>query len=155
MSNNDTFQRIRHTFSLDDNALIDIFALADVTVSAAQVEAWLSPDTGDRAELSDSDLASFLNGLITLKRGKNEGDPPKHERTLDNNKVLQKLRIALNLKADDTLEILRLSDIHLSKHELSALFRKADNKHFRACSDELLQGFLLGVHKSMQPSETQ
>ena len=153
MSNNDTFQRIRHTFSLDDAALIDIFAMADVTVSAAQVAEWVAHDAGDGAELSDPDLASFLNGLITLKRGKSEGEQPKPESTLDNNKVLQKLRIALNLKADETLDILRLSDIHLSKHELSALFRKADNKHFRVCSDELLQGFLSGVHQRMQSAE--
>ena len=153
MSNNDTFQRIRHALALDDNALIDIFALAEVSVSAAQVDAWLSRANGNGVELSDSDLASFLNGLITLKRGKSERGQPKPESTLDNNKVLQKLRIALNLKADDTLDILRLSDIHLSKHELSALFRKADNKHFRACSDELLQGFLLGVHKKLRSAE--
>ncbi len=150
MSHNDTFQRIRHTFNLDDSALIDIFALADVNVSEAQVAAWLSDET----ELSATNLASFLNGFINLKRGKNEGEQPKPESSLNNNIVLRKLRIALDLKAEDSLEILQLADIRLSKHELSALFRKADNKHFRACSDELLHGFLAGVRIKTQSADS-
>lgn len=155
MSNTDTFRRIRHTFDLNDSALIDIFSQADVDVTAEQLAAWLpkDPPDDDAAGISDSDLASFLNGFINLKRGKRDGAQPKPANTLNNNMVLQKLRIALNLQAEDTLEILQLADIRLSKHELSALFRKADNKHYRECSDDILHGFLAGVYTRLHDTD--
>lgn len=56
-------------------------------------------------KMSDSELASFLNGLINLKRGKREGEQPEPESRLTNNMVFQKLRIALNLKAEDPRSI--------------------------------------------------
>ena len=56
-----------------------------------------------------------------------------------------KLKIALNLKAEDILEIMDLSDLHISKHELSAFFRKKDHKHYRNCKDQIFRKFLKGV----------
>ena len=56
-----------------------------------------------------------------------------------------KLKIALNLQADDVLAIMALSGLPISKHELSAFFRRPDHKHFRACKDQILRNFLAGV----------
>ena len=56
-----------------------------------------------------------------------------------------KLKIALNLQADDILEMLQLADFKISKHELSAFFRKADHKHYRKCQDQVLRHFLKGL----------
>jgi uncharacterized protein YehS (DUF1456 family) len=56
-----------------------------------------------------------------------------------------KLRIALNLKAEDVLEIMNLADMPISKHELSAFSRKPDHKHYRDCKDQMLRNFLKGV----------
>ena len=56
-----------------------------------------------------------------------------------------KLKIALNMKADDVLEIMRLANFSLSKHELSAFFRKPDHKHYRKCQDQVLRYFLQGL----------
>ncbi|MCK5739315.1 DUF1456 family protein, partial [bacterium] len=53
--------------------------------------------------------------------------------------------IALNLKAEDMLEILALAGFRMSKHELSAFFRKAGHKHFRVCKDQILRNFLKGA----------
>lgn len=151
MNTTDTFRRIRHALALNESTLIDAFAQADYSVSAEQLGAWLSDDesTGD-AEISETELALFLDGLINLKRGKRDDAPTTPTDDLNNNKVLQKLRIALNLQADDTLELLRHAGIDLSKHELSALFRKAGNKHYRACPDDVLHGFLDAVRARTQ-----
>jgi uncharacterized protein YehS (DUF1456 family) len=94
---------------------------------------------------SDTQLAIFLNGLINDKRGKKEGPQPEPEPRLNNNIIFRKLKIALNLKAEDILEIMDQAGLHISKHELSAFFRKPDHKHYRDCKDQILRNFLKGV----------
>ncbi|MDD1794236.1 DUF1456 family protein [Enterovibrio makurazakiensis] len=154
MTNNDILRRIRYAFDFKDKAVVEIFALADVTVTQDQVVAWLKKDE-DAAfvKMNAVELSSFLNGLINLKRGKREGEQPKPEARLSNNMVFQKLRIALNLKAEDILDILALVNFNISKHELSAFFRKPDNKHYRECKDQILRNFLTGVQRQLRPDD--
>lgn len=64
---------------------------------------------------------------------------------LTNNDILKKLRIALELKDDDIIHILKLTDFTVSKSELSALFRKDDHPNYVACGDQLLRNFLQGL----------
>ncbi|QOQ69753.1 DUF1456 family protein [Photobacterium damselae] len=156
MTNNDILRRIRYTFDFKDKAMVDIFAQAEVTVTEEQVVSWLKrEDDSAYIKMSDSELASFLNGLINLKRGKREGVQPEPESRLTNNMVFQKLRIALNLKAEEILEVLELANFRLSKHELSAFFRKPENKHYRECKDQILRNFLLGVQLQLRPEDTE
>jgi uncharacterized protein YehS (DUF1456 family) len=108
-------------------------------------EAEESESPQELKKLSGTELALFLNGFINHKRGKREGAQPKPEAHLNNNMVFQKLRIALNLKAEDILNIFELVDVHFSKHEISAFFRKPENKHYRDCHDQTLKSFLEGV----------
>ena len=49
------------------------------------------------------------------------------------------------MKDDDVLETLKLANFRLSKHELSAFFRKPDHKHYRECKDQVLRNFLQGL----------
>ncbi|WP_413110479.1 DUF1456 family protein [Thaumasiovibrio sp. DFM-14] len=155
MTNNDILRRLRYTFDLNDSAMVEIFALAEFSVTQEQVVSWLKKEDYDAfIKLKDTELAIFLNGFINLKRGKREGEQAKPESYLNNNMVFQKLRIALNLKADDILEILELVDFRLSKHELSAFFRKPDNKHYRECKDQILRNFLMGVQLQLRPNDT-
>jgi uncharacterized protein YehS (DUF1456 family) len=100
--------------------------------------------------MSDRELAIFLNGLIIEKRGKKDGLQPEPESRLSNNSIFTKLKIALNLKAEDVLEILSLADFALSKHELSAFFRKPEHKHYRECQDQVLRNFLNGLQTKMR-----
>jgi uncharacterized protein YehS (DUF1456 family) len=83
--------------------------------------------------------------LINDKRGKKKGAQPEPEQRLTNNIVFRKLRIALSLKAEDILEIMGLSGACMSKHELSAFFRRSGHKHYRECRDQILHNFLKGV----------
>ena len=146
MTNNDILRRIRYTFDLSDSKMITIFGLADHKVTRAQISDWLKKDDDPAfQECSDALLAVFLNGFINEKRGKKKGARPEPETHLNNNMIFMKLKIALNLKAEDVLEIMALADLKISKHELSAFFRKPGHKHFRKCQNQILRNFLKGM----------
>ncbi len=146
MDNNDILRRIRYAFDFNDAKMITIFGLADHEVSREQISNWLKKDDDPEfQECNDNQLAIFLNGLINDRRGKKEGAQPEPEDQLNNNIIFRKLKIALDLKAEDVLEILELSDMSISKHELSAFFRKSGHKHYRVCKDQILRNFLHGL----------
>ncbi len=146
MINNDVLRRIRYVFDFNDTKMASIFALADYEVTREQVCNFLKTDEDPSfQECSDTQLALFLNGLIVDKRGKKEGSQPEPEKRLTNNIILVKLKIALNLKSDDILEILLLAQLYISKHELSSFFRKPGHKHYRVCKDQILRNFLQGM----------
>ncbi|MED5251483.1 MAG: DUF1456 family protein [Pseudomonadota bacterium] len=154
MTNNDIFRRIRYTFDLKDNTIVKIFALADVSVTREQVTAWLKKDEDDAfVTMKNKELASFLNGFISFKRGKREGPQPAPESQLNNNMVFQKLRIALNMKAEDILEVFEQVGLPLSAHELSAFFRKPSHKNYRECKDQMLRNFLMGIQLQLRPND--
>lgn len=154
MTNNDILRRLRYTFDLDDNAMISAFSAADKSVTRAQVSNWLKKeDDSSYSAMKDIDLAVFLNGFINIKRGKREGAQPEPEKRLTNNMVFMKLRIALNMKAEDILETMEVANFKMSKHELSAFFRKPDNKHFRECKDQILRNFLAGLQHQLRPAK--
>ena len=146
MDNNDILRRLRYALELNDNSMIKIFGLADLEVSREQVSNWLKKEGDlDFSPCNDLLLATFLNGFIIFKRGKRDGAQAKPEKNLNNNIILTKLKIALNLKAEDVLLVLEFADFVLSKHELSAFFRKKDHKHYRECKDQVLRNFIKGV----------
>jgi uncharacterized protein YehS (DUF1456 family) len=146
MRNNDILRRLRYTFDLKDSQMLALFELTGHPVEWDQVNSWLKRDDDPAyQECSDTQLAIFLNGLIIDKRGRKDGPQPEPETVLTNNVILMKLRIALNLKAEDVLEIMSLADMPISKHELSAFSRKTDHKHYRECKDQILRNFLKGL----------
>lgn len=146
MNNNDILRRIRYTFDFGDSKMIAVFGLAGPEVSRAQISDWLKKeDDPDYRKCSDQQLATFLNGLIIDKRGKKDGPQPEPETHLSNNIIFRKLRIALNLQAEDVLKLVNRGDFRISKHELSAFFRKPGHKHYRECKDQVLRNFLKGM----------
>ena len=146
MTNNDVLRRVRYTFNFDDSKMIAIFGLAGLEVTRAEISDWLKKDDDpDYQKCSDPQLATFLNGLIIEKRGKKDGPQPEPEKTLNNNIIFRKLRIALNLQADDVIKLINQADFRISKHELSAFFRKPGHKHYRECKDQVLRYFLKGI----------
>jgi uncharacterized protein YehS (DUF1456 family) len=152
MKNNDVLRRIRFIFDLDDSKMIEIFALGDRTVTRAEISDWLKKEDDPAFKaIPDPEFAAFLNGLIIEKRGRKEGAQPATEERLNNNLVFRKLKIALDLQADDVLKIMQRADLRLSKHELSAFFRRPGHKHYRECKDQALRGFLKGLQ--YQPVE--
>ncbi|MDA3902928.1 MAG: DUF1456 family protein [Desulfuromusa sp.] len=146
MNNNDVLRRIRFIFNFSDSQMIALFGLAGHQVTRVEISDWLKKDDDSAyQECNDTQLAIFLNGLIIDKRGKNNGPQPEPEQRLNNNIIFRKLKIALNLQAEDILEIMALVQVQISKHELSAFFRRAEHKHYRDCNDQILRNFLKGV----------
>lgn len=91
MTNNDILRRIRYTFNFEDSKMMAIFGLAGLTVTRVQVSDWL----------------------------KKEGAQPEQETKLNNNIIFRKLRIALDLKADEIMEIF----VRMSGHQPRATSR--------------------------------
>ena len=153
MTNNDILRRIRYVFDFNDTKMITIFGLADYEVTREQISNWLKKDDDpDYKNCTDTQLAIFLNGLINHKRGKKDGPQPTPEKKLNNNIIFRKLKIALNLKEEDTLALLALADLKISKHELSAFFRREDHKHYRVCKDQILRNFIKGMQLKYRPA---
>lgn len=146
MTNNDILRRIRYIFDFGDDKMMALFALGGLELARSETSAMLKKDDDPAFMVCDDlILAMFLNGLISDKRGKRDGPQPLPEKRLSNNMIFMKLKIALDLKADDILEMLKLADFEISKHELSAFFRKVGHKHYRKCKDQALRNFLKGM----------
>lgn len=143
MTNNDILRRIRYLFNYNDLKMIELFKLANYEVELIDVTNWLKKeDDPTLVEITDRELAIFLNGLIIEKRGKKNGPTPEPESSLSNNMILKKLKIALDLKADDILDLFALTDKKISKHELSAFFRNSDHRSYRPFKDQYIRTFL-------------
>jgi len=148
MNNNDVLRRIRYTFNFDDSKMMAVFGSGGLEVTRAEISDWLKKDDDpDYQKCSDQQLATFLNGLIVDKRGKKDGPQPEPEKQLSNNIIFRKLKIALNLQADEVLSLVNQADFRISKHELSAFFRKPGHKHYRECKDQVLRNFLKGMQR--------
>jgi uncharacterized protein YehS (DUF1456 family) len=151
MTNNDCLRRIRYILDFDDSKMIAICGLGNLTTDRREISAWLKQDDDpDFETCSDASFAAFLNGLIVALRGAKGGEPPRVETRLNNNMIFMKLKIALSLQGDEILQILESAGQEISKHELSAFFRRPDHKHYRECKDQVLRNFLTGLRISFR-----
>src|SRR5690554_2118401 len=64
---------------------------------------------------------------------------------MTNNDIIKKLRVALKLRNDDIIEILKLVDYDISKSELGAFFRREDHPNYMELKDQILRNFLNGL----------
>ena len=149
MNNNDILRRVRYALDISNPGMIDIFRLSGCTLELPTLLKLLKKEEEDDfISCSNPLLSFFLDGLIVHKRGRREGDdvqPPKPDASLNNNAILKKLRIALDLKEEDMIAIMKLAGVTISKSELSALFRNKGHKHYKECGDQFLRNFLNGL----------
>jgi len=149
MANNELFRSIRDALDLDASTMIQIFKDVGREVGESAISAFLkSEDEDGYIPCSNPIMGFFLDGLIIHNRGKQEGGTAPAEKPLaelSNNAILKKLRIALDLREDDLVGIFKLAGIVITKHELTALFRKPGHKHYKESTDQLLCGFIKGV----------
>lgn len=152
MNNNDILKRIRYTLEFNDTQMVELFESAPTPVTRVEVSNWLKKETDeDFKELTDLQLGVFLNGLISLKRGKKEGVEIVAAEYLSNNDILKKIKIALNLKTTDILEILALAGRKVSETELSAFLRNENQHQFRPFKDQYLRNFMSGLQQKIRP----
>jgi len=64
---------------------------------------------------------------------------------MNNNDILKKLRVALQLRDDQIVEILQLVDFRISKGELGNFFRDTKHPKYVECGDQILRNFLNGL----------
>jgi len=150
MDNNDILRRLRYALNITDLKVIELFGLAGREIDRAEEEGiFKREDEGGYVACTDEVLALFLDGLVTSRRGRREEDGTKPRlpgpKRLSNNDILKSIRIALELKDSDIIEIMRLADVEISKSELNALFRKREHQNYRPCGDQFLRNFLAGL----------
>lgn len=156
MNNNDTLRRIRYALDVSDAQMVTAFGLGGHEITEEQARQYMTNEDEDGAVYcSDEAFGRFLDGLIIERRGPppaGKALPPPAD-TLSNNATLKKLRIALNLREEDMLSILKAGGHPMSRGELTALFRKPYHKHYRECGDQVLRKFLNGLTKRLRPSD--
>lgn len=149
MAKNVLLRSICGALNLDDAALVQIFRNAGRDVAPSTITAFQKTEKEDGyIPCSDPILGFFLDGLIIHLRGRQEGQPVSAEAPvalLTHNAVLKKLRIALDLKEEGLMDILKRGGITASKNDLTGYFRKPGHKHYKECSEEYLMGFIKGV----------
>lgn len=64
---------------------------------------------------------------------------------MTNNDIFKKLRVALQLRDDQIVEILELVNFRVSKGELGNVFRNEEHPNYVECGDQLLRNFLNGL----------
>jgi uncharacterized protein YehS (DUF1456 family) len=155
MINNDILRQLRYALNINDSTIIEIFKLSDHEIDRAGLTGLFKKEDEEGFVIcSDALLGYFLDGLILLRRGRKETKPGETRgpaSRLTNNAILKKIRIALELKEDDMLAILRLAEVDISKAELTALFRKEGQKNYKECGDQFLRKFLRGLTLRLRP----
>lgn len=146
---NDFLRRFRYALNLRNREMIELFQMGGISLDELKLTSYLKKEEEEGYEkCSLRELDCFLDGLILKKRGKKEGaeiqEPPKKQK-INNNSLFKKLRIALTLRDEDILAILKLAGIELSKTELSAFFRKEGHPNYKECKDQILRNFLKGL----------
>lgn len=168
MDNNDILIRLRYALDIKDKDMVEIFELGGVELTKEEVLKVLTKSEENADESYDYDeiaedenhirctnsmLESFLNGLITFKRGpqlSKDGEPVKPDRSIKNyssvnNVMLKKVKIALKLTSEDIIDILDEAGVTITKGELSALLRKEGHKNYKPCLDKYARNFLKGL----------
>lgn len=152
MENNDVLRRFRYALNIPDSTMVKIFHLAECRMDQRELINLLKKEGEERyVTCTDALLELFLNGLIIYNRGKQDLPPGQEQKEkptspqLSNNIILKKLRIGLELKQEDMLDIFRLGGIKISKGELTALFRKQGHKNYKECKDQYLKKFFKGL----------
>ncbi len=149
MNNNDIMRRLRYALDLSDVKMVQIFKCSNYDIDALKIKDMLrKEDEEEFFNVNDRIMTLFLDGFIIFKRGEkpNKADEPvKKEKKLTNNDILKKLKIALDMKSDDLMELFELAENPISKSELSAVLRNKDHKNFKECGDKYIKKILQGL----------
>lgn len=158
MNNNDRLARIRYALDIKDADMVKILHLGGSDFSKDEVKDLLQKVESEEQETqyekvcSNETLERFLNGFIMSKRGESSHEMPL-ELTNENanNLLLKKMKIALSLKSEDILDILKEAGVSISKSELSAVLRKEGHRNYKPCGDRYVRNFLKGLALRYRP----
>jgi uncharacterized protein YehS (DUF1456 family) len=160
IDNNDMLIRLRYALDIKNIEMVEIFKLGGIDLTKEEALKVLTKtqdvenhdfvEGEDHIPCDDEMFESFLNGLITFKRGKQDpkpGQPERPELSYEhvNNLLLKKVKIALSLTSENMIEILELAGVKITKGELSALLRREGHKNYKVCGDRYARNFLKGL----------
>jgi len=149
MTNNDLLRSLRYALKLNGESIAELCGLGGHAVKPLDVLKLLKKEEeAGFLACDDSVVIAFLDGLIVSRRGAREPKPGTAvatEAALNNNLILRKLRIALELPDEAMLAILAKAGVGLSKSELSAMFRAKGHRNYKPCGDQFLRNFIRGL----------
>ena len=149
LSNNDVLRRFRYALNISDASLAEAFALAKTPQQPGEIASLLRKETDPGfVECTDALLAAYLDGLIIQRRGPREGASPDSvppTARINNNDILKKIRIALELREEDLIAIMKTAGVTVGASEMNALFRQKKHPNFKLCGDQFLRNFLTGL----------
>lgn len=149
MTNNDLLRRLRYALNLNCETIAELCTLGGHEIKPIEVLNLLKKveETGF-AVCADMVMGAFLDGLIISRRGVQAPKPGLNkaaDMALNNNLILRKLRIALELNEEAMLAVLGKAGVRLSKPELSAMFRAEGHRNYKPCGDQFLRNFIRGL----------
>lgn len=151
MTNNFILTSIMDALDLDKVDVLKAYRLVDKKITQDDVEDILREAKDEKfILLSDEGFELFLNGLIVYKRGPSDKKAKKQKIYFSNNIILKKLKIALDLKDEDIIQIFANDGLEITKSQLTAYFRRDGHANYRKCSDALLKRFINGCNQGKQ-----
>lgn len=149
MTNNDLLRRLRYALSLNSETIAGLCALGGHEMTPFEALKRLKKEEEQGfVPCDDREMAAFLDGLIISRRGplpQKLDVAPQAPEPLNNNLILRKLRIALELNEEAMLALLEKAGVQLSKSELSAMFRAKGHRNYKPCGDQILRNFIRGL----------
>ena len=149
MTNNDLLRRLRYALDLNCETIAEICTLGGHEIGPIEVLNLLKKEDETGFKVSpDTVMGAFLDGLIIFRRGAQvpkPGSAKAADMALNNNLILRKLRIALELNDEAMLAVLGKAGVRLSKSELSAMFRAEGHRNYKPCGDQFLRNFIRGL----------
>lgn len=149
MTNNDLLRRLRYALNLNGETIAGLCTLGGHEIGPVDVLKLLKKEEeAGFVVCNDAVMGAFLDGLIISRRGAHDPKPGSAKTTqmaLNNNLILRKLRIALELNDEGMLAVLAKAGVQLSKSELSAMFRAEGHRNYKPCGDQILRNFIRGL----------
>jgi uncharacterized protein YehS (DUF1456 family) len=149
VTNNDVLRRLRYALNITDLRVMELYGLAGYPMQREELESLFKrEDEEGFVECDDWRAELFLKGLIASRRGpREEGNERKRPASvhLGNNEILRLIRIALELRDEDIIAIMKMADVVVSRAEVNALFRKREHPNYRPCGDQFMRNFLQGL----------
>jgi uncharacterized protein YehS (DUF1456 family) len=155
MKPSEIIQAIKEALSLNRAQIKHIYELEEFYIDDNRLNSILkNPSKKGAKNATYEELGVFLDGLISYKRGKSNTKANEDEEIiLDNNLILKKLRIALNLKEFELALIFELVDYNISKSTLKDMFRSPNHPKLKECDNKTLKAFLDGLNEFYYDSQ--
>ena len=149
MRPSDIIKSIKEALNLNRAQIKHIYSLEEYPITEERIDSILkNRSKKNSANATYEELGVFLDGLIKYKRGKDIIQKEQEEDIiLDNNLILKKLRVALNLKEFEIAMIFELADFNISKSAIKDMFRSPNHPKLKECDNKTLKAFLEGLNE--------